>query len=133
VARWFVLDIRPVADEPEVWVRDRSGGETRCGGLTWVGDGPVGHAQASAAVDQILNEGWFAAPAPRRFEWVDVFDDADDLIECVSEEWEHRSVGEETSLRLVEALSRAGRGAAPFIRQGIQAQLLRKVRLTKLV
>lgn len=126
-ARSAVLDIRPTAESPVVWVRDRAGQETKCGDLHWKCGEAHAHRSANAAVEAVVAEGLFTLAEFRQFDWVDEFDDADDLVGTVADEWEHWSIEEDTSLRLVQTLKRAGRGAAPFIRQTIRAQMLRKI------
>jgi SAM-dependent methyltransferase len=134
VAASVVLDIRPVVDPPQVWVRDRAGHETACGELSRRPGGPRHyHAEARAALDRALAEGWFTLAEAHHFEWVDTYADAEELVASVEEDWEDWIVGEDTSLALIRALARAGRGAVPFTRQGIQAQLLRKVQERSLV
>ena len=126
VTRSAVLDVRPIVGDPQVIVRDRNGSETACGGLRWDSSDPEGHPEADAALARALAEGWFAVDASRRFDWVDVFKSADELAETIHEEWE-RDMDEETTLRLMHGMRRAGRGAEAMIRQAIRVQLLRKV------
>ena len=134
VASSAVLDIRPIVDAPQVWVRDRSGREVACGELSRRPGGPRHyHAEAAAAVERAVLDGWFTIVTIRHFDWVDTFTDAEELVASVEEDWEDWTVNEDTSLALLAGLDRAGRGAVPFTRQGIQAQILRKVREQSLV
>ncbi len=128
VARAMVLDIRPLPAAPQLWVRDRAGREAKCGDLARRADAPEAHAEAERAVGQVVRcaSPYFTAAAARQFDWIDVFEDPDELIEEVSEEWENWIVDEDTALKLMRTVSDTGRGAAPFIRQAIKAQVLKK-------
>ena len=127
VAQTTVLDIRPLIEPPEIWVRDqRAGAEARCGALQRKPDAPPSHVSAANAVARVVAEGLFTIEKIERFEWIDVYESIDELIEEVAEEWENWLIEEEVSLKLVRELERAGRGAQPFIRQDIQAQVLKK-------
>jgi SAM-dependent methyltransferase len=134
VAASAVLDIRPLADAPQVWVRNRAGQDAACGELSRRPGGPRHyHAEATAAVERAVLDGWFTVDTARHFDWIDTYEDAGELVASVEEDWEDWIVGEDTSLALLAALDQAGRGAIPFTRQGIQAQILRKVRVQSLV
>lgn len=127
VARSMVLDIRPAAEAPQVWVRDRAGRESLCGGLLWKGGEVHLHRAANEAVRQVLAESLFAVKAARQFDWVDAYENTDELIEDIADEWDNWGLDEDVSLRLVQTMERAGKGASPFVRQSIQAQLLQKL------
>ena len=124
VTRSVVVDIRPRVEPPQVWVRTRTGAEALCGGLVWKG-GPVYiHLAANEAVQAALDQKLFEVESAGSFEWLDSFDSTEELVELVEEDWDNWTVGEETALRLVKLMES---GAGPFIRQGIQAQVLKKV------
>jgi len=127
VTRSTVLDIRPIVDAPRIGVKDRVGQEKDCGSLKWSGGGPERHAEATAAVSRVVEEGSFTIGAARQFEWVDSFEDVDELVATVAEDWESWSIDEDASLCLMQAMEKGGRGAVPLIRQGIRAQVLKKV------
>ena len=133
VAQTTVLDIRPLIEPPEIWVRDQAGADTRCGGLQRKPDAPPSHISAANAMAQVVAEGLFAIEKVERFEWIDVYESLDELIEAVAEEWENWLIEEDVSLKLVREMERAGRGAQPFIRQGIQAQVLKKIAVSALI
>ena len=126
VAQTTVLDIRPLLEPPEIWVRNRAGADARCGGLQRKPDAPPSHVSAAKAVARAVNDSLFTIEKVERFEWIDVYESIDELIEEVAEEWENWLIEEDVSLKLVREMERAGRGAQPFIRQGIQAQVLKK-------
>jgi len=126
VSRSTVLDIRPLVNAPQIWVKDRAGREANCGALVRRATAPENHAGATEALAQALSAGWFTRVAAQQFDWVDAFEDADSLVDEVTEEWDNWLIDEDTALTLVRALDRAGRGARPFIRQGIGAQVLKK-------
>jgi hypothetical protein len=124
VTRSMVVDIRPRAEPPEVWVRNQAGAEVLCGGLSWKGGEVYVHGSANEAVQSVLDRGLFKLELSDSFEWLDSFESTEALVESVEEDWDNWTVGEETALKLVKAL---GPGAEPFIRQGIQVQVLRSV------
>lgn len=129
VTRAHVLDIRPLVGAPKVFVSDARHGakrsETLCGSLRPCSAEADMHAKADAAVDRVAAEGWFTTAAMQTFEWTDWFDSADELVEAVHEEWESWAVEEDTALKLMHTMERAGRGAAA-IRQSIGVRLLKK-------
>lgn len=124
VTRSVVVDIRPRVEPPQVWVRTRTGAEARCGGLVWKGRAVYIHRAANEAVQAVLDQKLFEVESAGSFEWLDSFDSTAELVELVEEDWDNWTVGEETALRLVKLMEP---GARPFIRQGIQAQVLKKV------
>lgn len=127
MTRSTVLDIRPIVDAPRIGVKDRAEQERDCGGLKWSSGGPQSHAEAAAAVSRVVEAGLFTIGAARQFEWVDSFEDVDELVAAVAEDWESWSIDEDASLCLMQAMEKGGRGTAPFIRQGIRAQVLKKI------
>jgi len=129
VAQSTLLDIRPVVEPPVVWVRDRAGREIECGDLLWKGGEPHTHRSANAALATAVEQGLFVVEASRQFEWFDVFDNIDEMVETITEEWENWSLDEATSLRVMKVLEASGRGTALFVKQGVQVQVLRKARL----
>lgn len=124
VARSVVVDIRPRVEPPEVWVRTLAGQEVSCGGLVWKGGEVYVHRAANEAVRTALADGLFVSAATGSFEWLDQFESIEELVEMVEEDWDNWTVGEDTALRLVKV---GQPGAVPFIRQGIQLQVLRKL------
>lgn len=130
VSRAHLLDIRPRLGEPQVIVRGRDERDTVCGGLHWNGgrqdSGAEGHPHAEAALSQVIAEGMFTVVAEKQFDWIDVFESVEELVESVAEDWESRALGEEAALKLMRAMEAAGRGAVPFIRQPIGLRLLKK-------
>ena len=95
----------------------------------WNADAPVPPEEGVptsyyAAVQAVLDQKLFEVESAGSFEWLDSFDSTEELVERVEEDWDNWTVGEETALRLVKLMES---GAAPFIRQGIQAQVLKKV------
>jgi Methyltransferase domain len=125
VSRGSVLDIRAILPPPVVWVRTRAGQDINCGPVTRK-TGTEHNRAANAAVAQALNDGWLTRVDSRHFDWIDVYESGDALVGEVTDEWENWFVGEDLSLKLARTLSDSGRGAQPFIAQGVQAQLLRK-------
>lgn len=123
VTRSVVVDIRPRVEAPEVWVRTRTGAEVLCGALLWKGGEIYVHGAATEAVQTVITQGAFAIESTGSFEWIDQFESTDELVEIVEEDWDNWSVGEETALRLLNAMEP---GATLFVRQGIQVQVLRK-------
>jgi SAM-dependent methyltransferase len=124
VSRGTLLDVRVTVPPPEIWVRNRAGRDLKCGPLTRNAD--MEHNIAATQItDWALHESWFTVAAAREFDWIDAYESGDELIAEVSDEWENWVVGEDASLRLARTLSDAGRGAVPFIKQGVLAQLLK--------
>jgi len=124
VARAEVLDIRPLIGEPQVIVRDRHGREWACGGLFWNGGDPEGHPEADEALRRVLAEDRFKIESETRFDWIDEYESAEELVESVDEDWTSRSINEDTALKLAQAMEEAG--TTPFIRQPIGVRLLIK-------
>lgn len=125
VSRGTVLDIRATLPPPLVWVRNRAGQDINCGPVSRKTESEHNLA-ANQAVGQALSDGWLMVADSRQFDWVDVYESGDELVEEVSDEWENWYIGEDLSIKLARALSDAGRGAVPFITQGVQAQVLKK-------
>lgn len=124
VSRGTLLDVRVTLSPPEIWVRNRARRDINCGPLTRQAD--MDHNIAATQImDWALREGWFTVAASRQFDWIDAYESGDELIAEVSDEWENWAVGEDASLCLARTLADAGRGAVPFIRQGVLAQVLK--------
>lgn len=124
VSRGTLLDVRVTMPPPEIWVRNRAGQDMNCGPLTRQADMEHNIA-ATQTMEWALREGWFTVGASRQFDWIDAYESGDELVAEVSDEWENWIIGEDLSLRLARILADAGRGAIPFIRQGVLAQVLR--------
>jgi hypothetical protein len=129
VTRSTLLDIRPMIEPPSVWVRDRAGRDAACGGLLWKGGEPYLHGSANAALAAVVEQGLFTVEVSRQFEWFDLFENLDEMVETVAEEWDNWSLDEDTSLNVMRALEASGRGATLYVKQNIQAQVLRKSKL----
>ena len=127
VSRNEVLDIRPLALSPLVYVRDRNGGDTFCGELKWHDDSGQHHIQSDEALATIVAEGKLIIVQEDRFDWYDTFDTADELVEHVHDDWLTWVVDEDTALKLMRAMKESGRGATAFIRQGIGVRLLKTI------
>jgi SAM-dependent methyltransferase len=125
VSRETILDIRATLPPPLVWVRNRSGQDINCGPVSRKTESEH-NLTANEAVAQAIRDGWLTVTASRQFDWVDVYESGDELVGEVSDEWENWYIGEDLSIKLARALSDAGRGAVPFITQGVQAQVLKK-------
>ena len=127
VTRSEVLDIRPLALSPLVFVRDRNGGDTFCGELKWCDDSGQHHIQSDTALARVVAEDKFIIAKEDRFDWYDTFETTDELVEQVHDDWLTWSVDEDTALKLMRAMKDSGRGATAFIRQGIGVRLLKKM------
>ncbi len=119
-----LLDVRVTLPPPEIWVRNRAGRNINCGPLTRQADMEHNIA-ATQIMDWALREGWFTVVAARQFDWIDAYESGDELVAEVSDDWENWIIGEDVSIRLARTLADAGRGAVPFIRQGVLAQVLK--------
>jgi len=127
VAKTTVLDVRAVLAPPEIWVRTASKGDLNCGPLTRREPHTHYNEEASDALALALNQGLFALSDHREFDWIDTYETVDELIGEITDEWESWIIDEDLALRTVRTASEAGRGAIPFVRQGVQAQRLQKL------
>lgn len=126
VTRSTVLDIRPLALSPLIYVRDRNGVDTFCGELTWCDDSGQHHIQSDAALARAISDGKFVVEAQDQFNWFDTFETTDELVEQVHDEWITWTVGEDAALKLMRVMETAGQGAIPYLRQGIGVRVLKK-------
>lgn len=127
VSTGLVLDIRAVLAPPEIWIRTQNNGDLNCGPLTKREPHTHYNEEASQIVNAALTEGWLRLEDRREFEWIDVYETVDELIGEITDEWESWIIEEDLALKTVNTFAQAGRGAVPFVRQGVQAQLLCKV------
>lgn len=127
VTRSEVLDIRPLALAPLVFVRDRNGGSTFCGELKWCDDSGQHHIQSDTALARVIADNKFVITQEDRFDWHDTFNTADELVEQVHDDWLTWTVDEDTALKLMRTMKDSGRGAVAFIKQGIGVRLLKKM------
>lgn len=127
VVRRGLLDIRPSAAVPVVFVRYASGREVMCGGLSWQSDLPYSHERADEAVQRAVALGLFEVADRKSFDWVDEFATVDELVEAVEEEWPSWHIDEQSSLTLVNQWQQAGREATAHVRQSIRAQWMRRL------
>jgi len=127
VSRGTLLDLRVTLPPPEIWVRNRAGLDIECGPLTRQAD-MQHNVAATQIMEWALREGWFTVAASRQFDWIDAYESSDELVAEVSDDWENWTIGEDVSLRLMRTLADAGRGAVPFIKQGVMAQVLKSLR-----
>jgi len=125
VTRSEVLDIRPLALAPLVFVRDRNGSEVFCGELQWCDDSGQHHVQSDTALARVIADNKFLIAKEDRFDWYDTFETADALVEQVHDDWLTWTVDEDTGLKLARVVKDLGRGAVPFIKQGIRVRLLK--------
>jgi len=125
VTRSEVLDIRPLALAPLVFVRDRNGSEVFCGELQWCDDSGQHHVQSDTALARVIADNKFLIAKEDRFDWYDTFETADALVEQVHDDWLTWTVDEDTGLKLARVVKDLGRGAVPFIKQGIGVRLLK--------
>lgn len=127
VARASVLDIRAALAPPEILVRTQNRGDLLCGPL--VRRVPHSHynEEASVALEAALADGVFARRERREFDWIDVYENVDEMIGEITEEWESWIIDEDLALKTVRTFAEAGRGAIPFVRQGVQMQILQKL------
>lgn len=128
VARSVILDIRAVLDPPEMWLRDSHGRELRCGPLQRAPGDTHSNEGASLAVAGALEAGWLRLADYRDFVWLDVYETVDEMLSEITEEWQSWVVDEEVVLRLMRLAAEVGRGAIPYVRQGVRAQVLTRVR-----
>ncbi len=133
VAKGIVLDIRAVLAPPEIWVRSTARGDLRCGPLTRREPHTHYNEEASQALTAAIQAGWFIPTERREFEWLDVYETVDEMVGEITDEWESWIIDEDLALKVVQTVADAGRGAVPFVRQGVQAQLLRKSGIVELV
>ncbi len=125
VTRSEVLDIRPLALAPLVFVRDRNGGSTFCGELKWCDDSGQHHIQSDTALARVIADNKFVITKEDRFDWYDTFNTADELVEQVHDDWLTWTVDEDTALKLMRTMKDSGRSAVAFIKQGIGVRLLK--------
>lgn len=126
VARSTVLDIRAVLTPPEIWVRTNARGDLNCGPLTRREPHTHYNEEASQALDAALRDGWLRLVDRREFEWIDTYETVDEMIGEITDEWDSWIIEEDLALKTVRTFAEAGRGAIPFVRQGVHIQRLQK-------
>jgi SAM-dependent methyltransferase len=126
VASSAVLDIRAGVTPPAIFLRTQAGDDILCGPLKRTVGDTHSNEGASRVVAEAVKAGRLVVSAAQEFDWVDVYDTADEMVSEIAEEWQSWVIDEDTVLRLMRLLEMHGRGARPFVRQGIRAQLLRK-------
>src|SRR5258708_294312 len=126
VAKTTILDVRAALAPPEIWVRSSAKGDLNCGPLTRREPHTHYNEEASEALALALNAGWLTLTSRREFDWIDTYETVDALIGEITDEWESWLIDEDLALTTVRTMAEAGRGAIPFVRQGVQAQRLQK-------
>jgi hypothetical protein len=125
VTQSAVVDIRPLALSPLVFVRERNGGDIFCGELQWCDESGQHHIQSDTALARVLSDNKLVVVKEDRFDWYDTFETADALVEQVHDDWLTWTVDEDTALKLMRAMKESGRGATAFIKQGIGVRMLK--------
>lgn len=115
-----LLDIRPDARvEPAVYIEVGDGQTIELGPLPEIDGTRHYHRQAARLMARALERDWVTLLATRTFDWIDDYDNPDDLADDVLDNWQHREITEDLALSLAHAWARAPRGSRVRVRQPI--------------
>ena len=118
-----LIDIHPSGEPPPIEVR--VGQRATVVGWMKETDDFIEYAQASAALSQAIERGWFNAERKGVFEFVTCADSVAELREYLAKEWKDAILEETVIARATELLNTPERDTALTVREQIRIARLR--------
>lgn len=118
-----LIDIHPSGEPPPIEVR--IGQQATVVGWMRETDDFIEYAQASAALSQAVERGWFEVERKGVFEFVTLADSVSDLRDYLAKEWKDAILEEIVGAKAEELLSASERAGKLMVREQIRIARLR--------
>jgi len=120
-----LIDIHPSGDPPPIEVR--VGSQVTCAGWLKETDDFIEYGQASAALSQAIECGWFTVEREGTFEFITHADSLAQLREYLAKEWKDAIIDESVAARAEELLNAPNRDKELTVRERIRIVRMRPV------